>query len=154
VSVEIDLGSQVAIVSGGGSGIGDRKQDFLRRWGENISSFEVEASVGRHPAIEAVAAHAVPSEATEDELKVCIVLKEGEKVSHEELAEFCNENLPYFAVPRYTEFIDELPLTPTGRVQKYMLRERGVTPETWDREAAGFTGDHMTHKTHIGEGDA
>jgi crotonobetaine/carnitine-CoA ligase len=80
----------------------------------------------------------VPSDATEDELKVCVVLKEGETVSHEELAEFCKENLPYFAVPRYIEFMDEFPLTPTGRVQKYVLRERGVTPETWDREAAGF----------------
>jgi crotonobetaine/carnitine-CoA ligase len=116
----------------------DRKQDFLRRRGENISSFEVEASVGRHPAVAGVAAHAVPSDATEDELKVCVVLKEGETVSHEELAEFCKENLPYFAVPRYIEFMDEFPLTPTGRVQKYVLRERGVTPETWDREAAGF----------------
>jgi crotonobetaine/carnitine-CoA ligase len=119
----------------------DRKQDFLRRRGENISSFEVESAVGRHDAIAAVVAHAVASEYTEDELKICVLLKDGETLSYEDLFEHCVENLPYFAVPRYLEFVDELPITPSGRIQKYVLRQRGVTEETWDRQAAGLTVD-------------
>jgi crotonobetaine/carnitine-CoA ligase len=75
---------------------------------------------------------------SEAELKVVVVLQQGKQVSPEELARFVNDNAPYFFVPRYIEFIDELPQTPTGRVQKYKLRERGVTPETWDSKAAGF----------------
>ena len=54
------------------------------------------------------------------------------------LCRFVNDNAPYFFVPRYVEFLDELPQTPTNRVQKYKLRERGVTPETWDGRAEGF----------------
>jgi crotonobetaine/carnitine-CoA ligase len=116
----------------------DRAQDFLRRRGENISSFEVESAVGRHPAIAGVAAHAVPSEHTEDELKVCVILKEGAAMTHDELFDHCVENLPYFAVPRYLEFLDEFPLTPSGRVQKFVLRERSMSPSTWDQEVSGL----------------
>ncbi len=74
----------------------------------------------------------------EAELKVCIVTKPGESATAEGIARFVNDNAPHFFVPRYIEFVDELPLTPTGRVQKYKLRERGLTPETWDARAAGF----------------
>ena len=56
----------------------------------------------------------------------------------EELARFVNDTAPYFFVPRYVEFLEALPATPTGRVQKYLLRERGVTPQTWDAKRAGF----------------
>jgi crotonobetaine/carnitine-CoA ligase len=53
------------------------------------------------------------------------------------LIEFAVERMPYFAVPRFVEFMDALPKTPTERVQKYLLKEAGVTPNTWDREKAG-----------------
>jgi crotonobetaine/carnitine-CoA ligase len=116
----------------------DRKQDYLRRRGENISSFEVEAVVDSHPAVAGSAAHAVASELTEDELKITVVLKPGASLSHEELARHCNQHLPYFAVPRYIEYVDELPVTPTVRTQKFLLRERGVTATTWDAEVSNF----------------
>ena len=118
----------------------DRKQDFIRFKGRNISSFAVEAAVGAHPAVQQCAAHGVTSEelAAEAELKVCIVLKAGETAAAEEIARFVNDNAPYFFVPRYIEFVESLPSTPTGRVQKYKLRERGVTPETWDARAEAF----------------
>ncbi len=74
---------------------------------------------------------------SEAEIKVCVVLREGEELQPEVLVRFVNENAPYFFVPRYVEFVDELPHTPTGRVQKFKLRERGLTPETWDRVRAG-----------------
>lgn len=118
----------------------DRKADFIRFGGRNISSFAVEAAVSKHPAVKQCAAHGVTSVdlEAEAELKVVVIVNEGHQVTADELARFVNDNAPYFFVPRYIEFMDELPQTPTGRVQKYKLRERGVTPETWDRKAAGF----------------
>jgi len=118
----------------------DRKADFIRFGGRNISSFAVEATVATHPAVLQCAAHGVTASelASEAELKVCVVLKPGESLEAEDLARFVNQNAPHFFVPRYIEFLDALPQTPTGRVQKYKLRERGVTPETWDARAAGF----------------
>ena len=96
--------------------------------------------MGAHPAVAECAAHGVPSAELESEaeLKVCVVLKPDAEATAEEIARFVNENAPYFFVPRYVEFVPDLPRTPTGRVQKFKLRERGVTPETWDARAAGF----------------
>ncbi len=118
----------------------DRKADFIRYKGRNISSFPVEAAFMAHEAVAQCAAHAVTSAEleAEAEMKLCVVLKPGQEASAEELCGFVNETAPYFFVPRYIEFVNELPPTPTGRVQKYKLRERGVTPETWDAKQAGF----------------
>ena len=118
----------------------DRKADFIRYKGRNVSSFAVEAAVGAHPAVAECAAHGVRSAELEHEaeIKVCVVLKPGQTVAPEELARFVNDTAPYFFVPRYVEFVEELPRTPTARVQKYRLRDRGITPATWDAVAAGF----------------
>lgn len=118
----------------------DRKKDFIRYKGRNISSFHVEAMVNAHPAVQQSAAHGIVSAelSAEAEMKVCVVLKPGESLTPEALCRFVNDNAPYFMVPRYVEFMDELPQTPTNRVQKYKLRERGITPETWDGIEAGF----------------
>ena len=112
----------------------DRKKDAMRRRGENISSFEVEQSVLRHPAVAEVAAHAVPSDLGEDDVKICVIVQPGQSVTAEELLAHCQERMPRFAVPRYIEFVDDLPRNAVGRVLKYVLRERGVTPQTWDKE--------------------
>jgi crotonobetaine/carnitine-CoA ligase len=119
----------------------DRKADYLRHKGRNVSSFAVEAAVNAHPAVAESAAYGVPSAELESELeiKVEVVLAPGCELGPEELARFVNQNAPYFFVPRYIEFVDELPHTPTGRIRKFELRQRGVTDATWDREAAGFT---------------
>jgi carnitine-CoA ligase len=111
----------------------DRKKDAMRRRGENISSFEVEQSVLNHPAVADVAAHAVPSEFGEDDVKIVVVCRQP--AAPEELYEHCVERMPKFAVPRYIEIVDDLPRNAVGRVLKYVLRERGVTAQTWDREA-------------------
>ena len=118
----------------------DRKADFIRFKGRNIASVEVEAAVAAHPAVAQAAAHGVTSEelAAEAELKVCVVRKPGQQVTAEELARFVSDTAPRHFVPRYIEFLDSLPATPTGRVQKFALRERGVTPQTWDAKRAGF----------------
>ena len=117
----------------------DRKADYLRRRGENISSFEVERILMGHGKLADVAVHAVPSQLTEDDLKITATLAEGENVSHEELFRWCIDELPYFALPRYIEFRDELPRSPVGRVLKRELRDEGVTAATWDAEASGIT---------------
>lgn len=116
----------------------DRKKDALRRRGENISSFEVEKDINSHPKVLESAVFAVPSELGEDDVKAVVILKKGEKMSPEELIAFCENRMAYFAVPRYVEFSDSLPKTPTARVEKYKLREKGVTKDTWDREKAGY----------------
>ena len=116
----------------------DRQKDYIRRRGENISSFDVEQAVVRHPAVTDAAAVAVRSELTEDEVKICVTLAPGAEVTPEDLLAHCIENIPYFAVPRYIEVVGELPRTPSGRVEKYKLRDAGVTDATWDCEAAGY----------------
>jgi crotonobetaine/carnitine-CoA ligase len=117
----------------------DRKADYLRRRGENISSFEVERVLMSHGALADVAVHAVPSPLTEDDLKVTATVKEGAAVTEEELFRWCVDQLPYFVLPRYIEFRAELPRSPVGRVLKRDLRAEGVTAATWDAEAAGIT---------------
>lgn len=118
----------------------DRKADYIRFKGRNISSFQVEAAVAGHPEVVACAAHGVPCAEleSEEELKVVAVRAADSKLLAEQLATFIAENAPRFLVPRYIEFVDELPMTPTQRVQKYKLRERGITAETWDANASGF----------------
>jgi crotonobetaine/carnitine-CoA ligase len=116
----------------------DRKKDALRRRGENISSFEVERAISTHPKILECAAVAVKSDLAEDDVKICVVLKPGESLDYEELIHYAKDRMPYFAVPRYVEFMDKLPKTATERIQKYILKQAGVTKATWDREKAGI----------------
>jgi crotonobetaine/carnitine-CoA ligase len=117
----------------------DRRKDALRRRGENISSFEVEAGINAHPEVAETAVLGVPSELTEDDVLAVIVRTPGSDLTAEVLVEWLIPRMPRFHIPRYIEFIDELPKTDgTFRVQKYVLREKGVTAQTWDREAAGI----------------
>ena len=117
----------------------DRKKDYLRRRGENISSFEMERIFHGHDAIEDVAVHSVASDLGEDDVKVTAVLLADASLTEEELCRWAVDRVPYFAVPRYIEFRADLPRNPVGRVLKYQLRDEGVTPDTWDREKAGVT---------------
>lgn len=119
----------------------DRKKDYLRRRGENISSFEMERVFIAHVAVKDVAVHAVASDQGEDDVKVTAVLQEGATLTEEELCRWSVDQVPYFAVPRYIEFRADLPRNPVGRVLKYELRDDGVTDGTWDRESSGFTFD-------------
>jgi carnitine-CoA ligase len=116
----------------------DRMKDAIRRRGENISSFEVEQVLSEHPAVDAVAVFAVPSDLAEDEVMAAVVIEADSTVEPLELVRHCEGRLAYFAIPRYVELVDELPLTENGKVRKAVLRERGVTGRTWDREAAGY----------------
>ncbi|MDH1254369.1 AMP-binding protein [Comamonas thiooxydans] len=114
----------------------DRKKDYLRRRGENISSFEMESAILQHPDIEQVAVHAVRSNLGEDDLKVTAKRVAGAQLTEEALCRWMVDRVPYYAVPRYIEFRVELPVNPQGRVLKYQLRDEGVTPGTWDIESS------------------
>jgi crotonobetaine/carnitine-CoA ligase len=111
----------------------------LRRRGENISSFEVESVVRTHPAIAECAVVAVKADEAggEDEIKVCIVLSPNGNLHFAELIAWCGDRMPGHMVPRYVEILKELPRTPSEKVRKKELRERGLTASTWDRIVNG-----------------
>lgn len=100
----------------------DRKKDIIRRRGENISSKEVEDVLNMHPKVLESAVIPVPSELGEDDVKACVILKPGEELPAEELISWCKERLAYFKVPRFIEYRQSLPKTPTGRIEKYLLK--------------------------------
>lgn len=115
----------------------DRIADAIRRRGENISAFDIECEINLHPAVLECAAIGVPSELEEEEVKLAVVLTPGGELTATELVAYCATKLPAFMVPRYVEFLDQLPRTPTDKVAKHVLRamgDRGLTPGTWDRE--------------------
>jgi crotonobetaine/carnitine-CoA ligase len=116
----------------------DRKKDAIRRRGENVSSIEVENAIREHPCIEHVAVHEVPATLGEDEIKACVVLRAGAALSPTELFGFLKQQLPYFAVPRYVEVVDALPVNAVGRVLKHELRAVGINAATWDFEEMGL----------------
>jgi crotonobetaine/carnitine-CoA ligase len=115
----------------------DRKKDYIRRRGENISTFEMEAVFRQHPALRDLAVHAVLSPLGEDEVKITAELHDRAALTEEELCRWSIERLPRFAVPQYIEFRDDLPRSATGKVLKEQLRAEGRTAATWDREKAG-----------------
>jgi crotonobetaine/carnitine-CoA ligase len=80
-----------------------------------------------HPEIAAAAVYPVRSDLAEDEVMAAIVMKPGSAIDAQALAAFCAERLPYFAVPGFVEVLDDLPRTENGKVQKFRLRERGVS---------------------------
>ncbi|MGE3620565.1 MAG: AMP-binding protein, partial [Acidimicrobiia bacterium] len=116
----------------------DRIKDCIRRRGENVSSFEVESEINTYDGVQESAVVAVPSEHGEDEIKACIVARDGADIELPGLVAHLAERLPYFMVPRYYEVIPALPMTPTSKVKKADLRAAGRTSSTWDREAAGI----------------
>ena len=116
----------------------DRKKDSIRRRGENISSFEVEVVINSHPSVLESAAIAVPSELSEDDVKIVVILKENHRLTPEELLDYCQDRMAYFAIPRYVEFVKNLPKTPNQKIEKYKLREQGIHAGVWDREKAGY----------------
>lgn len=113
----------------------------MRRRGENISAWEVEQTIQQHPSVVDVAAYAVKSELSEDEVAVSVVLKEGHTLPEAELIAFCAEKMAYYMVPRYVKYTSELPLNASQKVEKFKLRQQAAEfPETlWDREKTGIT---------------
>ncbi|OYV33903.1 MAG: ATP-dependent acyl-CoA ligase [Rhodospirillales bacterium 20-64-7] len=116
----------------------DRLKDSIRRRGENISSHEVEIELLAHPDVREAAAIPVPSAESEDEVMVVIAPVPGHTIDPAEILAFLQPRLAPFMMPRFVRIVEELPKTPTAKVQKHVLRQEGLTPETWDREKAGI----------------
>tara|TARA_R110002072_G_scaffold106582_3_gene232649 strand:+ start:19622 stop:21223 length:1602 start_codon:yes stop_codon:yes gene_type:complete len=116
----------------------DRIKDAIRRRGENISSFEVENEITAFAPVREAAAIGVPSELGEDEVMVVVSLVEGQTMDPVELITFLQPRMAHFMLPRYIRVMSSLPRTPTEKVVKHLLKKDGVTPDTWDREAAGI----------------
>ena len=104
--------------------IRDRIKDVIISGGENISSVEVEGCLLRHPAVQEVAVVGLPHERWGEAPCAFVVLKAGQKVTDQELREFAREKLAHFKVPQWVAFVDELPKTATGKIQKFVLRGR------------------------------
>ena len=124
----------------------DRIKDAIRRRGENISSWEVENALSLHPNVVNAAVIGVSSEMTEEEVMAFVVLKEGVSPDPELLVRFLEDHLAYFAIPRFWNFMSELPMTENGKVMKHVLRTEGITDRTWDSERADITLDRKKKK--------
>ncbi len=113
----------------------DRIKDSIRRRGENISAYEVESVIASHPDIRQAAVYALRSEHTEDEVAASIVLRDGKRLTPVELVDFCTANMGHYMIPRFLEFVDELPSTLSLKVEKYKLRQRAEADMSrmWDR---------------------
>jgi carnitine-CoA ligase len=112
----------------------DRKADHIRRRGHNVSSAEIEEVVASHPAIADAAAYAVAADEAEDEVMITVVPRPGAKVTVDDLLAFCAERLPHHALPRYIDWAVDLPRTATGKIERYRLRDTGVTSTTIDSD--------------------
>jgi crotonobetaine/carnitine-CoA ligase len=116
----------------------DRMKDSIRRRGENVSSWEVEQAIQSHPAVAACAIYPLPSELGEDEVAAAILLEPGQSLAPVDIIRHCEGKIAYFAIPRYVRIVNEMPLTENGKIKKGVLRDAGVTTDSWDREAAGI----------------
>lgn len=112
----------------------DRLKDSIRRRGENISSFEVESEATAHLAVREAAAIPVPSDLGEDDVMLVVSAVPGHTVDPRELIHFLAPRMARFMLPRYIRVMQELPKTPTMKIMKHLLREEGVTDDTWDNE--------------------
>jgi carnitine-CoA ligase len=117
----------------------DRMKDAIRRRGENISSFEVEAEALSHPAVLEAAAIPVSSDSVEDEVMLIVTLNEGASLDPLALLRFLEPRMAHFMLPRYIRIVAAMPKTPTAKIEKHRLRAAGVTSDTWDRESHGVT---------------
>lgn len=140
-------GDAFRVDAGGNWFFVDRMKDAIRRRGENISSFEVEMELLGHPSVREAAAIGVPSPFGEDDVLAVVAPVPGRSIDPAELLAYLVPRMPHFMVPRYVRVVDELPKTPTSKVEKHLLRSVGVTTDTWDREAAGIT----VRRERIGE---
>jgi crotonobetaine/carnitine-CoA ligase len=115
-----------------------RKKEHIRRRGENISSEHIEGIILGHPDVAECAALPHPAPGGEDDVRVLLVLRQGAGINPESLMDWLKGRMPFFMMPRYLEFVDEIPKTPTEKVLKVKLIEKGLSAGVWDREAAGY----------------
>ncbi len=115
----------------------DRKKDIIRRRGENLAPYDVESVVNRHPAVFESVVVGVPSPLGEEDVKVYVQLRPGAALEARALFEYCVAELPFFMVPRFLEFVEEIPKTANQKSQRYLMRQRSGGTQ-YDREQLGI----------------
>lgn len=118
-----------------------RNAEFMRIKGENVSAYEVEHTIQKHPSVLEAAVYAVPSELAEDEIMASVSLVEGHVLKEADLIEFLKEDLPKFAIPRFVRIVKEFPKTETQRIIKKELEKLGVVDGTYDAQKKGYVGE-------------
>ena len=116
-----------------------RIKDMVIRGGENLFPVEIEELLFQHPAVASVQVIGVPDERLGEELMAWVVLREGSAVTADELKAFCRERVAHFKVPRYIKFTDDFPMTVTGKIQKFKMREAAVEELGLQKAAAVVT---------------
>jgi crotonobetaine/carnitine-CoA ligase len=109
-----------------------RNTESMRCKGENVSAYEVEQAILKHPDVLECAVYAIPSELAEDDIMVTLVPIEGRQLDPAEMPRFLADKLARFAIPRYYRLMDALPKTETHRVIKKNIEALGVTDDTYD----------------------
>ena len=103
-----------------------RLKDMIIRGGENIYPKEIEEFIYTHPLVSDVQVIGVPDEAMGEEIMACIILKEGESMTEEEMKKFVRDHMAKHKVPKYIDFVDRFPMNDAGKIQKYKMREEAV----------------------------
>ncbi|CAJ0738190.1 AMP-binding protein [Ralstonia mannitolilytica] len=103
-----------------------RVKDMLIRGGENVYPREIEEFLFRHPKVQAVNVFGVPDVKYGEEVCAWIVLKPGQQATEDEIREFCKGQIAHYKIPRYIRFVSEMPMTVTGKVQKFVMRDRMI----------------------------
>ena len=119
-------GDLATIDADGYCNIVGRLKDMLIRGGENIYPREIEEFLFGHPKIQSVQVFGVPDEKYGEEVCAWVVVRPGEQLTEEEVRQFCRGQIAHYKVPRYVRFVDEMPMTVTGKVQKFVMRERMI----------------------------
>ena len=120
-------GDLAVIDADGFAAIVGRSKDMVIRGGENIYPREVEEFLYRHPKVMDVQCVGVPDPKYGEELCACIILRPGTEGSADEIREFCKGQIAHYKIPRYIRFVHQFPMTVTGKIQKYLLREQMAT---------------------------
>jgi len=119
-------GDQATIDEEGFCKIVGRIKDMVIRGGENVYPREIEEFLYSHPKITDVQVIGVPDERYGEELCAWVCLKEDETSSEEEIREFCKGQIAHYKIPRYVKFVDGFPMTVTGKIQKFKMREQTI----------------------------
>ena len=113
-----------------------RLKDMIIRGGENIYPREIEEFLYSHPAVDEAEIFGVPDPKYGEEICAWIRLRQGEDLTEQEVREFCRDKIAHFKIPKYIRFVEDFPMTVTGKVQKYRMREKMADELERTRKAA------------------
>jgi fatty-acyl-CoA synthase len=113
-----------------------RIKDMIIRGGENVYPREIEEFLYGHPAVQDVQVIGVPDEKYGEEIMAWVRLREGQAATEDEIRDYCRGKIAHFKIPRYIRFVDAFPMTVTGKVQKFLMREESVKALGLEKAAA------------------